>query len=258
MADAELKRVLEDLGFTTGEAKVYLALLELVGTTLGPIVKRAGISRSKAYDILERLVQKGVVSRVQRKEGMTYQALPPETLIGYLEAKKKLLEQEEKILKTALPQLQRLAPRPKVSVMVYEGFEGFKAMIDRTISELQKGDVYEAMGISETTEAMRHYARRIYDVQMEKKYRARSIFDELGAYKIAERITPLHEIRVLPPGWHTPTLFTAYRDTVGIHLGKGESIISIVMKNEDIATSFKTAFEAMWKIVKPVKVKTNK
>ncbi|MBI4450754.1 hypothetical protein HY642_02150 [Candidatus Woesearchaeota archaeon] len=253
MANAVLKRILEDLGFTTGEAKVYLALLELESTTLGPIVKKAGISRSKAYDILDRLVQKGVVSNVQRREGRTYQALPPETLLGYVEAKKQVLVQEEKILREVLPQLQTFAPQPKVSVMVYTGFEGFKTMIDRTIAELKKGEVYEAMGISETTQAMRHYARRIYEVQMEKKYIARSIFDEHGAYKIAERITPLHEIRVLPSGWNTPALFTVYRDTVGIHLGKEDSIISIVIKNQEIAHSFKTAFEAMWKVAKPVK-----
>ena len=258
MINAELKQTLEELGFTKGEAKVYLALLELGSTTLGPIVKSSGISRSKVYDILERLAQKGVVSKIQKKEGLTFQALPPEALLGYLATKKKVLEQEEKRLKAALPLLQKLAPKPKVEVMVYEGFDGFKALIDRATSELEKGDVYEAMGISKTTEAMRYYAKRIHEIQTKKRYIVRSIFDELGAFKIAERITPLHEIRILPPGWHTPALFTAYKDTATIQFGKGENIVCIAVRNEDIATSFKTAFKAMWKISKPFKTATFK
>ena len=109
---------------------------------------------------------------------------------------------------------------------------------------------YEAMGISETTESMRHYARKIYESQKKKKFTARSIFDERGAYKMKERKTPLHKMRVLPKGWHTPASFTVYSDTVGIHVGKGENIMSVVIKNEEIAKSFRAAFKAMWEISK--------
>src|SRR3989344_6084446 len=108
------------------------------------------------------------------------------------------------------------------------------------------------MGISQTTEAMRHYARKIYETQKIKKFKARSIFDEKGAYKIAERKNSQHTIRLLPSGWNTPALFTIYRDVVGIHVGEEDTIISIVIQNKQIAQSFQTTFKAMWKISKIV------
>ena len=99
---------------------------------------------------------------------------------------------------------------------------------------------------------MTRYANKIYQVQSIKKFKAKSIFDELGAYKIPERKNPLHQIKILPKGWHTPALFTMYKDNVGIHIGNDEKIVSILIKNEDVAQSFKTNFEAIWKISKPV------
>ena len=59
-------------------------------------------------------------------------------------------------------------------------------------------------------------------------------------------------MRVLPKGWNTPALFTIYGDTVGIHLGEADSIVSIVIKNKEIVKSFRASFEAMWKIAKDI------
>ena len=47
--------LLKEVGLTEGEAKVYLALLELGASTSGPIVKKSRVSRSIIYNILEKL-----------------------------------------------------------------------------------------------------------------------------------------------------------------------------------------------------------
>ncbi len=250
MANDELAGVLEDIGFTQGESRVYLALLGIGESKVGPIINSSRISRSKVYDILERLIEKKVVSKLKKDSILFYQALPPHALLNMIKDKEKKLKQEEELLQRILPQFAILKPKEKLNIIIYEGFEGFKSMIDRTIEELRKDDVYEAMGISKTTESMRHYARKIYEAQKIKKFKARSIFDEKGAYKIAERKTPLHEIRILPKGWETPALFTIYKDTVGIHTGEENNIVSIVIVNKEIVKSFRATFEAMWKITK--------
>ena len=61
---------------------------------------------------------------------------------------------------------------------------------------------------------MTRYANKIYLTQKSKKFKAKSIFDELGAYKIKERQNKFHEIRVLPKGQITPALFTIYQDVI--------------------------------------------
>ncbi len=252
MENTDLAQTLEGIGFTAGEAKVYLALLEIGESKVGPLIRKSHISRSKVYDILDRLITKSVISKIEKKGVLFYQALPANSLLNFIKNKEKKLKLEENMLQKVLPVLASLRPKQKVNVMIYEGFDGFKAMIDRTLEELTRSDCYEAMGISQTTEAMRHYARKIYDRQKTKKFLARSIFDEQGAYKIKERKNPWHEIRILPSGWNTPALFTIYGEVVGIHLGEEESIVSIVIQNKHIAKSFRATFEAMWKISKKV------
>ncbi|MEK6938524.1 MAG: helix-turn-helix domain-containing protein [Nanoarchaeota archaeon] len=252
MENIELYKILIDMGFTEGESKVYLALLTLGESKVGSIIKNSGISRSKVYDILEKLKSKKVVSKIEKMGLLYYQALPPQSLLNVVNDKEDKIKQEKEILQKVLPQFSSLNPKQKLNVVIYEGFDGFKAMINRTIEELTSKDVYLAMGISETTEAMRHYARKVYETQKIKKFKARSIFEEKGVHKIEERRNPWHEIRVLPKGWETPSLFTIYGDTIGIHMGEEENIVSVVIINKQIAQSFKSTFEAMWKISKKV------
>jgi sugar-specific transcriptional regulator TrmB len=250
MEREELRKTLKETGFTEGESKAYLAMLELGESKVGPIIKKSGISRSKMYDILERLIKKGVVSKIEKRGVLIFQALPPHAILNLIRIKEDELKKEENLLLNIIPELSKIKAEQKVNVVVYEGFNGFKAMIDRLIDEIDPKDTFDAMGISQTTEGMRHYARKIYDVQKKKKFKARSIFDEKGSFKIKERETPWHEMRVLPKGWSTPALITIYNETVGIHLGKEGVVISIVIKSKEIEKSFRATFGAMWKIAK--------
>lgn len=252
MKEEELRSVLHEAGFTEGESAMYLALLRVGESKVGPLIKVSGISRSKVYDILERLIIKKVASKIEKNNILYYQALSPHTIVNFIKEKERKLKTEEEKLREIIPQLNSLLPKQDMNIKVYEGIEGFKTMIERTINELTKNDIYRAWGISKTTEAMRRYALKIYQIQKEKKFKARSIFDKEGVYKIEERKNKLHEIRILPKEFHTPTLFTLYKDTVGIHTGNEETIVSIVIKNKDIAESFAVTFEAMWKISKKI------
>ena len=48
-------KILQDIGLSEGETKVYLALLRLGATKTGALAANAGVSSSKVYKILDRL-----------------------------------------------------------------------------------------------------------------------------------------------------------------------------------------------------------
>lgn len=246
----ELVRSLQRIGLTKGESSVYLSLLRTGESKVGPIIKSALISRSKVYDILDRLIQKGVASKIEKNNVLYYQALSPKRLLNYLSEKEQKLSQEKDILNKAMPDLVAFLPERDIDVKVYEGNKGYKAVIDRTISELNKEDTYESMGITQAPEFIQTIILKIYLSQKEKGFKSRSIFEEKGTYRIKDIPKTDHEMRILPKGWQTPAMFTIYSDTVGIYVGEGEKTVIIVIKNQDISKSFRASFQAMWKISK--------
>ena len=60
--------LLKEVGLTEGEIKVYLALFKIGASSTGPIVKEAKIHSSKVYPILDRLIEKGLVSFIKEVE----------------------------------------------------------------------------------------------------------------------------------------------------------------------------------------------
>ena len=84
-------KILEDLGLTKSEIKVYLALLELGSSTAGDIIKKANIQNSVLHFTINNLIEKGLVTYVKKGKFRVYQPANPETLISYIEDKKKQL-----------------------------------------------------------------------------------------------------------------------------------------------------------------------
>ena len=74
-------KLLLEAGLTEGEVKVYLALLEIGETTTGPLIKKAKVSASKCYDILERLIQKGLVSSSVKANMKYFSAADPKRIL---------------------------------------------------------------------------------------------------------------------------------------------------------------------------------
>lgn len=74
---------LQALGMTDWESRAYLALLEEAPATGYGIAKRAGIARSKIYEVLASLAASNFV-QVSRGEPQMYAPLPPRELVSRL------------------------------------------------------------------------------------------------------------------------------------------------------------------------------
>src|SRR3989338_7840032 len=94
---------LTSIGFTDGEEKVYLALLKIGSSSSGPIAKESGVSRSKLYEILEKLARKGVVSHCKKNKVSCFTAAPPTRILDYLKEKESQLRQQEESFQSMLP-----------------------------------------------------------------------------------------------------------------------------------------------------------
>jgi len=117
-----------ELGLTNGEAKVYMALLSLGSTTVGPIVKESKIAYSNIYEVLDRLSEKGLVSFILKEKTKFFQASEPYQLEKYIENKQDEINEQKKKLKNLMPSIISLAEskEEKLEAEVFSGYKGVK------------------------------------------------------------------------------------------------------------------------------------
>jgi len=134
--------ILEDLGLSKREAKAYLALLELGSTKVGEIIKKTDIPSSKIYEVLDRLMKKGLVSYITIKHQKHFKASDPENILSYAEERKKKFEN----ILPSLKEKQKFA-KEQQKVELYEGKKAVFKTIYNLVEKAKKGDEYLSFSV---------------------------------------------------------------------------------------------------------------
>ena len=141
---------LRRIGLTEGEIKVYEALLELGECTKTALAKRSGISPSNVYDVTNRLVEKGMISKVEKNGISHFGPTNPSHILDFLEQKQKDIEKEKEFVNQLLPSLllRFQATKEKVNVEVFQGWNGMKTVFDDLLQECGPDDQNYVFGAS--------------------------------------------------------------------------------------------------------------
>lgn len=244
------QNILEQIGLTAGETKVYLALLELGSTTTGPIVDKSGISASKVYDILDRLSKKGLVSHIIKENIKYFRAANPHRIIDYLNEKEKEIINKKEQIKKILPELllkQKLA-EVKQEAEIYEGIKGIKTARENLLKTLKKGDTLLILGAPVEANIKLepwlldfHKRREASGIEMKILYNMNA--RKYG--KIREK-WKLTEVKYMEQDVITPTWIEIYNDITAFFL-LTEAPVAFVVKSKAISDSFREYFDLLWK-----------
>lgn len=242
---------LEALGLSKGEVKVYLSLFELKEGTKHTIAKKAQVSESKVYEILEKLINKGLASSIIKNNVKRFYPANPNHLQEYLNKKKKELDREQSIVNRLIPQLiQKSSQQPEeLQVKVYEGYNGIKSVTEEIEKSLSQKEEWLAMGItSSKKEIFNRLWIHFHKKRAQKKVKCRFIFTDQGTlfHKNLSNI-PLTETKVIEQ--FNPTGMAIYKDKVMIFY-YGQEPSCIFISNKDVAKSFTEFFNGIWKIAK--------
>lgn len=99
VASQETLDKLEDIGLNMYERKIYSALLGRGVSTAGELSEMTNVPRSRAYDVLESLAEKGFVV-IKSSKPMEYVSIPPEQAIENIK------KQHQKDLEEKLDKLE--------------------------------------------------------------------------------------------------------------------------------------------------------
>ncbi|NIO23280.1 MAG: hypothetical protein GTN38_04615 [Candidatus Aenigmarchaeota archaeon] len=239
MGEVNEREVLEEIGLTENEAKIYLTLLETGSTTAGVIVKKTKLHRSTTYEIIRRLIETGMINYVIKAGKRQFEATDPEKFLDVMR------EREDKF-KRILPELKKKKDIAKIKqeAYVYDGVKGVKTIFEDVLKTLGKGDEYLIFGAGEPV-PMHDYLRIFELRRSRKKIPMKIVFSEGAKLIDYYRKVPYTKVKVLPEENMTPSEVEIYGDKTAIILW-GEKPMAFVIENKEVADSFRKYFNLMW------------
>lgn len=239
------QEVLEKIGLTRKEAEVYQTLLRLGEVPIVEVLKETKSHPQVIYSVVERLTQKGLLSKFERNHKAYIQAESPERLVQI--ENNRLAD-----LKNALPSLLAIQKKsPETMVKVLKGNQAIRDLKFQIVQDLKRGDteyILNAAGLS-YKEAMgvyfEEYDRRRIKKGINKKYLTyesqRSFTEKYHKLKL------FAQYKYLPKYYQVPSSSIIFKNTVALIIWEKDPII-IKIESKNVATSYLQHFELLWQI----------
>ncbi len=238
--------ILEQMGLTQNESKVYEALLYLGESNTNKISIKSNVHRRNVYDSLNKLIQKGLVSETFVKGERFFKAITPDRF-------KEMIKEKEIVLDSLLPEMKKLylATEPTAEAYFFRGIEGFKNYLQAILDEKQT--VYfigaKAFWLDPRLQTyLRHF-------EVERKKRGIK-FMHLFDHEIKEQKSEILKFvgkpyKFLPPKYSSATAVDVFGDYVvtfvGVSPGKlHEEPLQFVLKSKLLADGYRKFFQFMW------------
>ncbi len=238
-----LDTVLQKFGLTHREALLYLATLELGSAPVQKIAEKSGLVRSTAYEVLERLRTKGLVSTFLKKKIRYFSAEDPNQVVNFAQSR-------VATLKEALPELNALVGknRRRPTVRFYEGkeemiliFSEILAEADTLLGYSSSDDLFREMG-----EAHKEFLK----TRIAKKIPLRIILRNTPLARERQRggISELRNVRLMndQPAFHGQIYI--WKNKIA-QLSFKEDFIGVITESKELSDMQRALFENLWNLL---------
>ena len=235
--------ILEDIGLTKAEIKVYISLLELGNSSAGPILEKSGLQNSVVHRALNSLIGKGLISFILEGKRRIYQATDPENFYDFIDNKKRRFEE----ILPELKEKQHFA-KDKAETTIYKGKKGINEIYARLLRE-GKGE-YNTFGGGERVsyDVMgRHWWKNLHARIKANRIKARQVFDET-IREFGEELKKISgsDIRYFPREYEQLQETVIRDNLVAINIFT-ENAYGILIKDNEVVEGYRKYFEMMWR-----------
>ena len=235
----DVTKVLENVGLSTNEIKIYLTLLETGPSLAGKLSKESGVNRTSTYDALQRLMEKGVISYIIKANRKWFQAEAPAKLVDFL-------KEQETNIKSIMPKLEALHSSSKETrnVSIYRGYKAIKSIFQDIVKQGKPNDVFgsEVRFLEKMPYYVPHYIKEID----KKNIPIRVIIRE--GRKTGEK-SKTTEFRTLPMKVESPVSTNIYADKIAITIWT-DPPEAVVIQSKTAAEAYRNFFDVVWKSAK--------
>lgn len=242
-----LEKILQDLGLSEKETKVYLACLGMGEAAPADIAKHSGINRATTYVISEKLTKDGLMSQLEKDKKIYFSSESPEQLLRLLRKQEQEVKNKEQEFKKYLPELQAIfdtaGERPKVRF--FEGKEGLLTMQDSFL-KIKDKNIEAVYNVDDYNNIFSHEEqKKYYQTRINKKIHTRVLYNrKSGAFdKIGDSFT---KARFIPENdFPFSSDISIFKDRVAIASLKGK-LVGVVIENKEIANTLQSLFNLCW------------
>lgn len=240
---------LEKIGLTKNDRTVYLSLLEMGLATVSELVKKTGLHRSYAYDILDKLIDLGLVSFTIKNNKKYFNIEHPERVVQILKSREQEIKDSEEEINKVLPELVK---RQGISIekqeaRIFVGKEGIKSILE-DILKIKKDFIgFGAEG------QFKNIFKWYFDNWQMRRIKLRLKYKILYNIKLKGRAPSetqkLVDVRFLPEKYGFPATTVVYGNKVAIIIWDINPI-GFVLESKQVVKSFLSYFELLWKTAK--------
>ena len=235
------------LGLSQTEAALYLVLLKIGASDVQGLIQQTGFYKANTYQALERLCDKGIISKVMERKRRVYQIQDPSSLVEYIEKKKEELDKQkviaEELSKEVILSKKHIALTETAAV--FNGIAGIKKIYSEIIEYKLDYYVFGSPLQSETI-VPSYYWQNLHLKQHESGIKAHMIFHK--SLRHWKKITPHKEIklRFFDIALEPLTETTIYGNKIAFVVWTEKPVVTII-DNEHVADSYRQIFKILWK-----------
>ncbi|MFA5967395.1 MAG: helix-turn-helix domain-containing protein [Patescibacteria group bacterium] len=253
-----VEQLLQEIGLGQKEQAVYSAVVSLGNAAVSPIAQKAQINRSTAYDILESLTHKGLVSRSEEKKKIHYFATGINELEEYILAQEtnwRTVSDSFKGLKTELSALLNSSGTKPV-MRFFEGKAGIKEVWFDQI----RGDHKEILCYSSASKVEQALGEQYLKVYAKQKIRSKiktklivpgekALKDYFSKY-YQHSTKDLFAIKTVPPDkFPFEVDINIYGNKISmISLSKHE-LTAVIIESPVLARNQRMIFDLLWSLL---------
>jgi len=248
------RRIIEQLGVlgcNTREAQIYLQCLRMGPATVQEIAVSLKRNRVTIHSAVHQLIEKELLFETRRGKRRLIVAEEP---VGLL----RLLQKKENELSLARENLEHLTPllasiqamsQGVPTVRLYEGVEGFKRMLEETLTA--RGELLVFSYVDLFSKAVGpDYLEQYFVRRAKRGVHSRLLFPSCP---FVDRVLPkskeyLTQIRALPPTIVWKSGIFAWNNCLALLSFTEQKLTCTIIENPDIAHFFRTViFEMCWR-----------
>ncbi len=252
-------KYLELLWLSPKEAKIYITILRLWNCKAWLIAQKSNISRSTVYQVINNLINKKLIFKINKWKIQSYIAEEPEKILSNLNDESKQIERKKKIFNSIYPEILKIKKLnnylPKI--IYFEWINNYINLLNEVLKTWEK-EIFmlSSTEIKNNPKNLKNKELHNYEVWIFLKERLkRKIFMNLITTKkdfweeiLSKDNIEYRKTKLLPENfWDIETMIIYWENL--LILTDNHPIVWIYISDKQIRNMMKTFFDYLWKTI---------